>query len=188
MIYSTLIYMLLILWAIVPFRQIGKVHFYFFLAGIGGDITTYIARIVFHSNTNLFVIIFLFLAFISLFDRDTIIKNKIIIIIVLVSLIFIDLKTSYKMDFILVDILNLVILIAFLTDFILQYTGKRIFSLPLMFLVFYELTVVTKYVSLITEFKNDYSYFISASVFEATIGLFFCIFKEDDTRINIQLK
>ncbi len=188
MIFSYLTYLLIILWAILPFRQIGKKHFYFFLAGISGDITTLIARIVFHSNTNLFVILFLFLAFISLLEWKLIIKYKIIALLLIVVLSLIEISSNYKVDFVLVVIINLSILIAFLTDFILLYTTKRIYSLPLMLLILYELTVITKYLTILTEYKNAYPYFVLASIFEAVIGLFFCVFKEDNPRIIIQLK
>ncbi|MHB8339341.1 MAG: hypothetical protein ACYC49_02015 [Ignavibacteriaceae bacterium] len=188
MIYSILTYLLLFVWLIIPIRQIGKKHFYFFLAGISGDIATLIVRMIFHSNSNLFVILFLFLGFISLFEWNLIFKNKFLIIILIVVLIFIEANSIHKLDIILIEIINIFIMIAFLTDFILHYTAKRIFSLPLILLVLYELTVVTKYISLITEYKNAYPYFIIASIFEAFVGLFFCIFKEDDPRIIIQLK
>lgn len=188
MIYSYLTYLLIILWAILPLRQIGKKHFYFFLAGISGDITTLIARIIFHSNTNLFVILFLFLAFISLFDLKSNIKNILLIIISIIALIYIEVSPNHKFDIILIDVINFFILIAFLTDFILLYTTKRIYSLPLMLLILYELTVITKYLTILTEYKNAYPYFVLASIFEAVIGLFFCVFKEDNPRIIIQLK
>lgn len=176
------------IWLLVPIRQIGEKHFYFFLAGISGDITTLVARLYFHSSTNLFVVLFLILAFISLFEWKLIEKHKIIILLSIVILMLVDMTTSYKLNLILVEIINVFILIAFLADLILQYTTKRMFPLPLALLVLYELTVITKYITLITEYKNAYPYFILASIFEAFIGLFFCIFKEDDHRINIQLK
>ncbi|MHB8581364.1 MAG: hypothetical protein ACYDA4_16085 [Ignavibacteriaceae bacterium] len=188
MLYSVLTYVLLLVWLILPFRQIGKKHFYFFLAGIIGDITTLIARLTFHSNTNLFVVIFLFIAFISLFQRQLIIKNKILIIILIAALTLIELKSIPKLDIIMVDVLNIFIFIVFLSEFILLYTTKRIFSLPLMLLILYELNIITKFITIITENKNAYPYFIVASIFEAFIGLFFCVFKEDDPRIIIQLK
>ena len=185
----------MVIWVIVPIRQVKETFFLFFLALAAGDIAAIIAlmiaRFAFHShsNTNIFYVVFGLLCLISIQDKKISKLSK--IFLVLLCIIFLTLELygmQYKQEIILISFIQFLLLLKFLKYFIFKLVNERLISIFLICLIFYELTLITKLLNLITGFANVYAYFFITTFFEIFIGLFFCIFKEDNPRILIKLK
>jgi hypothetical protein len=184
-----IISLIFFIWLIVPIRQKNEKYFLFFLALISGDIATAIARLIFHSHTNIFYTISMLMCIIFVQKRNISKKFKILILILCIVSLSIELYgINYKEEFILQCFFNFLLFFNFIQNFIIKFVMEKIINIFLGFLVLYELTVITKYFGLITGFANARSYFIITSIFESLIGIFFCIFKERDTQILIKLK
>jgi hypothetical protein len=184
----------LIVWIIVPIRQIKGTFFLFFLALIGGDIVTIIARFVFHSKTNIFYVISGLLCLISIQDKNISKLSKILLLsLCLISLALelydIEFKQEFfKQQFSIMNFVDFLIFLKFLKIFIFKLVNEKSINFFLICLIFYQLTAVTKILNFIGGAANASEYFIITTFFEIFIGLFFCIFKDDDPRIMIKLK
>ena len=189
-----LVYLTTILWAIVPFRQFRKKYFFYFLTWASADIATLPARLIFHSGTNFFYAPFSFLALISLQDVKFIKKYRIVIIILFLAVCIISLNNNVtgipdtQMFWISVSIIHFFILLIFLKELIIIFVEDNLVSLFLIILIFYEFTVLAKFLNNFTGFTNDYIYYVITSIFEILFALFFIIFKSDDKRLIFQLK
>jgi len=168
--------------------------FLFFLALIGGDIVTIIARFVFHSKTNIFYVISGLLCLISIQDKNISKLSKILLLsLCLISLALelydIEFKQEFfKQQFSIMNFVDFLIFLKFLKIFIFKLVNEKSINFFLICLIFYQLTAVTKILNFIGGAANASEYFIITTFFEIFIGLFFCIFKDDDPRIMIKLK
>ncbi|MGA7723008.1 MAG: hypothetical protein WCA84_17715 [Ignavibacteriaceae bacterium] len=184
----------LIVWIIVPIRHIKGTFFLFFLALIGGDIVTIIARFVFHSKTNIFYVISGLLCLISIQDKNISKLSKILLLsLCLISLALelydIEFKQEFfKQQFSIMNLVDFLIFLKFLKIFIFKLVNEKSINFFLICLIFYQLTALIKILNFIGGAANASEYFIITTFFEIFIGLFFCIFKDDDPRIMIKLK
>ena len=184
-----IIFTSIIIWLIIPFRQLGNKYFYYFLFLAIMDPISIFFRWILNSPTNYFYIPLSFLALISLLGTNTLKKYRILIII-LILIVFI-MNFSYIISirfFLFMSITHLLILFYFLKDFIVGFFKSKIFDIFLMLLIFYELTIVTKNLNLISGFADAHFYFFITSILEILIGLFFCFFKTDNPRFILQFK
>lgn len=176
-------------WIIVPVRQIGQKYFMFFLILIVGDIITLISRYAYHSKSNVFYIISDLLCLIAIQGRKASNLFKALILILSVATFIVEYYGfGYKQEFILIITCNFLLFFKFLQQSIIKYIGENIISIFLAFLTFYELIGVTKFFGLITDTANAASYFEIATLLQVLIGLFFCIFKENNPRLLVKLK
>ncbi|MDH7606067.1 MAG: hypothetical protein QHH13_14300, partial [Melioribacter sp.] len=53
-------------------------------------------------------------------------------------------------------------------------------------LLFYELTLITKFLIILFNTEDATAYFIITTIFQITFGLFFSIFREDKTSIALK--
>ena len=185
-IYNILLYLSVIVWAIIPFRQLKKDYFFYFLAWISADIITLGARFIFHSTTNFFYVPLSFLALIALQNFKSIKKQWLTITFLFLGICLLNIE--YNIIIISVFILHILILISFLKELIIHYVKNNLFSIFLLALIFYEITVVAKFLNYLTGFTNDYYYFIITTIFEIAFGVFFIILKADDERLIFQFK
>ena len=181
-----LLYSIVLLWTVVVYRQYGCKYFLYFLAWVSADILTLVARLIFHSSTNFFYAPLSFLALIALLEFKSI--KKYWLIIAFLFLVVCLLNLEYDIIIISVITLHILILLLFLKEFIIPYAKENLFSIFLFCLIFYEITVVAKFINYLTGFTNGYYYFIITSFFEIAFGIFFIIFKADNKRLVFQLK
>lgn len=187
-------YFSLILWAIAALRQYGTKYFFYFLAWASADIATVPVRLIFHSGTNFFYAPFSFLALIALLEISFIKKYWIVITIIFLAICIISLDNNVtgipdiQMLGISVSIIHFLILIVFLKELIIPFVKENLVNIFLIALIFYEITIIAKFLDYITGFTNGYFYYIITTSFELILGLFFIIFKSDDKRLIFQLK
>lgn len=176
----------ILIWAVVPFRQYKKKYFIFFLALICGDLITLVTRILAHSGTNFFYVPFSFLALVSLLDKKF--TKKYWIIIAILFLAFCIINLEYNLVVFSVIIIHLAILFILLKSLIVSFAKLRHVNIFLLLLIFYEITLIAKYINYLTGFSNDYYYYIITTVFEILFGIFFIIYKADDNKLVLQFK
>jgi hypothetical protein len=178
-----------VVWIIVPIRQIKQKYFMFFLFLILGDIITLTFRYIFNSNTNVFFIVADLLCLISIQERKTSNIFKILILAISTATFIVEFyKYGYKWEFVLISFCNFLLFIKFLQQFIIKYCNERSINIFLGILAFYELLSVTKFFGFIAGSANAEPLFYIATSLEVIIGISFCIFKQDDPRISIELK
>lgn len=179
----------IILWIIIPFIQFKKKYFFYFFILAFMDIATLFLRLVLHSSSNYFYFPFSFLLFFSIQDLLFIKKYQKIIIILFILICFMNFNNFIEnRTFFLISLVHFVILIKLLKDFIISFVKYNLFNIFILSLIFYEITLLTKFLNLLIGFSNADIYFIITSLFETFIGLFFCIFKSDNPRLLLQFK
>jgi hypothetical protein len=187
--FSISFFLSFLIWSIAPIRQIKGTYFLFFLALISGDIATIIARMAFHSNTNIFYVVFGLLCLISLQEKNISRWSKFLILVLCVISLSLEFHgLPYKQEFALISFLNFLLFLKFLKNFILMLVKGWVINFFLICLIFYELTAITKFLNLITGFTTAAAYFIATTSFEVLIGLFFCVFREDSPGLLVKLE
>lgn len=179
-------YLGVLVWIVAALRQFKGKYFFFFLFWVSADILTLIARLAFHSGTNFFYVPFSFLAYIGLLDFRYIKKYWVILVILFLVVCTISLK--YNLITICVIIIHFIILLEFLKEFIIPFIRNNVISIFILVLIFYEITLVAKYLNYLTGFTNGYYYFIITTFFEIAFGIFFIIFKADNKRLIFQFE
>ena len=182
-------YISILIWAIIPFRQIGNNYFYYFLLFAAIDPIMLFFRIGLHSTTNYFYLPYSYLIWLSIQNGSFIKKYRFLlfVIFILISLVSID---HFVMDkfFLFMGLIHLVIFLKFIKDFIIDFIRNNILNIFLIVLAFYEITIITKNFNILSGITNAHVYFVITTFFEILIGLFFCIFRSDDNRLILQLK
>jgi|WetSurMetagenome_2_1015567.scaffolds.fasta_scaffold162723_2 hypothetical protein len=188
-IFKLLIIIVLFIWLIPPFQQYKERFFYFFLILAIIEVSAVFFNKTLKVNSTLIYILGSSLLFISLFSKKDILKYWFYFLsVVVLSILTYFIFNNEKLHFLIIIFVHLIILFRILLLFITEIEIEKIIKIFLIVFLFYEFTVIFKFVILITGIVDAYPYFIFTSVFEIFIGLFFSIFKEDDTRIILKLK
>lgn len=178
-----------IVWICVAVRQFKQNYFLFFLFLIAGDITTFIARVLFHSGTNIFYTIFGLACIVSVQQKNISKAAKLQLVILCIVSIFLELHGLTNLqEIILLSFLDFVLFLSFLKHFILKLVKGKELNIFLICLIFYQLTAITKFLNIITGFTTAYAYLLATNVFEMLIEIFFCIFKENSEKLKIKLE
>ena len=175
------------IWLIPPFRQRTTKYLNYFIVLALSEITSFVLFLFFNIDQYLIFIFYSYLLVISIIQLNYIKRFSILFLILGLCTIIISLFFPNIKHFIFVS-LHLIILIIFLKSFILEMLNKKIFLLFGLLLIFYELTIISKYLNLFTGMTDAYTYFIITSIFQILFGLFFSLFKAGDNRLFIQLK
>ena len=175
------------IWIIIPFRQRHEKYFMYFLFNAISDPLTLLLRIVFHSGSNIFYIAYPILILAALRSRKT--WKKYWVFYIIGSIIFsiiIEKYFNFTTEIIIDTIFHSMILYIFLKAFVLKVIKTQKLNIFIFLLIFTELLIITKDISLLTGFTNGYVYFYLTNGLQLLIGIFFYIFKENDRRIEFQ--
>ena len=184
-----LYYITIFIWLFPPIMQFREKYFYFFLLLALSDLSAFTLNKFLYINQSYSYVFISFCAYLSILSFETIKRYwylfTILFLIILISFFNINkLVINYSIFIFIHLLIFLKIILTFITELELEKTIK----IFLIIFLLYELTVILKFINLITGFANAYSYFIITSIFEIFFGLFFSIFKEDDTRIVLKLE
>lgn len=179
-------YIGIIIWSTIPYRHIGKRYFYFFYSYALADPLTLYLRILFHSPSNFFYIPVNFIAFVSLFNSQFIKKNKLFILITFIIVLIININISSSVYLIIVSLLNFLILIKIVYEFIFSINLERLTNIFLIVMILNTIATIFQFLGIITGFVNGYFYYYAFVIFQIFIGIFFWIFKEDNPKLNIR--
>lgn len=189
---KVLYYIGVIIWIFPAIRQRKTNFFYFFLVLAIGDPIVFTS--VFLTGDNPSHALFVYMSYvmlISILEKRVIKKHLIIFVIPFLFMILTNVFTdimdgnALRMTFILIHSLIFSIILKL---YAFNQSEKGTINWFYILLLFYELTVIFKFVGVTFEFANATSYFIITTLFQIAFGLFFSIFKADDQRIISKLR
>ena len=181
-----IVYFDIFVWAVIPFRQLGKKYFYYFYFSSLGDLLILYSRFLFHSNSNFFYIPCNTLMLLLIQDASSVKKYKIIYFAILFILSTSFFLINIDESFILNALIHFLILITLSKDFVKIYFRERIISVFIAVIILEEAITILRYLGIISGASNGYFYFYASVAFEILIGFFFWI-KADNPRLLIKL-
>ena len=182
----------MIIWILPAIKQRKNNFFFYFLVLAIGDPLNYISFYLFGINPANSVFLYMsYIMLISILERRVIKKHMIIFVIPFMFMIFTNIFTdimdgnALKLAFILIHSLIFSIILKL---YAFNQTEKGAINWFFIVLLFYELTVIFKFVGVTFELANATGYFIFTTLFQIAFGLFFSVFRADDQRIISKLR
>ncbi len=184
-----------LIWIFPAVRQIrGRLSFYFLSLACAGFIELVgliLPRFHIHAprhfspNFNIFVSI---LTIYFLFVSEALSKRKYILIalIPIVALMLIPWQ-SFRSATTILLICRIVIMGVFIKDLMAETAKRSQFSLFLLCLILYELSLVLRMGFGLAGTQVGLMYFYTSMIFETMLGIFFILFREDSRGIKIQI-
>ncbi|MBM4171054.1 MAG: hypothetical protein FJ214_04200 [Ignavibacteria bacterium] len=172
-------------WLLPPFKQFGtKVFFYFLLLALTDPIvllTSTLFKINLPIEYNISVS---YLLVISLLDKKVINEQKYILIFgFLFIFIVFFLPTTNTQKYIVLLAIQLLILAIFIKTFAVSYVFDKKILIFYLMLIFYQLTIISKFFNVLIGFADATAFFIITSIAQIFFGLFFSIYREDNARL-----
>ena len=179
----------IIIWLIPPIRQRKGKYFVFFLILALSDLINLSITLIFNKNLSGFIFsISTFLLIISLFERTTIIKSRLPIVLILIAILVANVLITEPNFYYTIIIINYFIMaFIILKKFIVTYVDTRIMNIFLVVLLFYLSTTLLKLFNIIIGFADATAFFIITTIVQIAFGLFFSIFRENNKRLMVQL-
>lgn len=84
------------------------------------------------------------------------------------------------------SILNFLILIKIVYEFIFFINLERLINIFLIVIILNAITTIFQMLGIRTGFTNGYFYYYTFVIFQIFIGIFFWIFKEDNPKLNLR--
>lgn len=178
----------LLIWFIIPILHWRRKFFFYFLVLGLTDVTSiiltyYFGKIVFYPY-----VLTSFLLIVSLQDRSFVYRFKYYIVAISVCIIYFGGEHSPPFSEVVLLSLHIIILIRILYLFVIDVGNNLRLNLFYVFLLFYEITVISKFLNILFNLVDGAMYFNITTAFEIFIGLFFLFFRYDNSRIVFQLK
>jgi hypothetical protein len=176
-----------IVWSLIPFRQYKtKPFYYFYVLGIVGLV--FKLFVIIKLNYDIYIL-GSFLLFIALNDYKFIKKNIFPILILCMSAFFYQFIFKFTgQKIIIFCFLHLLIISRILYLVVVPFFRSAKLNIFYIVLIFYELTVLTKFSNLLSGLVSAYTEFIMANILEIFIGLFFLIYREDNPKLIYHFK
>ncbi len=181
-----LLYISIVIWLIPPWRQFQTKYFIFFLILALIDPISFIYRyIIIKTIPFEFYIFANYLLLISLLESTTIKKNGFLFIVTGLTLIGIIIFANFTNNQSLIFLLafQFLMLATILKRFIVNYAFEKRVNVFNLILIFYFLTIITKFFNLLTGFADAIAFFIITSIAQVIFGLYFSIVREDKPKI-----
>ncbi len=180
-----------LIWIFPAIRQYKKNLFFYFLILALSDPINLIVFFLFRLNPfDTIVVYSSYLLFLSILEKRNVKKYWVVFTIPLIAMIIIDITTPWiEADTIkfLFIMLHIVIFSLILRIYAFDQSEKGIVNWFYIVLLFYELTVISKFIAITIGIDNATGYFIVTTFVQIAFGLFFSIFREDDPRLISQL-
>lgn len=179
---AMLIYIVsLIIWMIPPIRQYKGNYFYFFITLAIMDPLSLIFLKTFKIMSYNFYAFASLIVILSLLEKETIKRYLLLEIIGLISIGGIILTKLFDARIILI-IESLIISFIVLTKMVSYFTNYQRFNPFHIVLLFYVLSLATKYLFFVIFGKGGYMYFFITNAFEFIFAIYFSIVKGHDTK------
>ncbi len=181
-----LLYGSVLIWLFPPIRQYRTNFFVFFLILAIIDPISFLYRYLFAETITFgFYIYANFLLLMSLLDISTIKKNIFLFgsmgLILLGIIIFSNFTNNQSLIILLA--FQFLILAVILKKFIVNYVFDKRINLFYVILVFYLLTIITKFFNVLTGFADATAFFLITSIAQIIFGLFFSIVRENKPEV-----
>ncbi len=178
----------LLIWLLIPVVHWKRKFFFFFLILGLTDVTNFLLIYSFKAVFFYPYILTSFLLIISLQNRDLVNRFKYYIVAISVCIIYFGGEHSPPFSEVILLSLHIIILIRILYLFVIDVGNNLRLNLFYVFLLFYEITVISKFLNILFNIVDGAMYFNITTAFEIFIGLFFLFFRYDNSRIVFQLK
>ena len=184
----TIIALTVLFWIFPAIRQYKTELFcYFFILAVEDPLTMSLslAKIFAPYNSYMIGAFILILALFWNYRKNRYTK---VILAVFFLLICTAIGASMKIHYGILILFHLTILLFFLrrSIYFIAESGKA--NLFHLFLLLYETTIMLKMLVMLTEANAGLAFFHITTIFEILIAIFFSIFKENDSRLFINLK
>jgi hypothetical protein len=179
-----------LLWVFPAFRQIkGRYEAYFVLLAFEGLFSSLIRLYHITNLINFLHVGTSFLLPLCLLDRNRksvfdyiYIASAILIIGVIIP------EHRISMMMLTLIMLHLFIFTIFLKDFVWETVTNKAFDLYFIMLIIYELSILVRLFYAANGSSMGLYYYVVLTILEIFIGIFFTIFRENNPRLQIQLK
>lgn len=183
--------MSVLFWIGPAIRNYKSSLFPLFLFFAGHDLLVILIKslsgIVIDTSFSIFLLILVISYFLNLFK----LKHKIIFLVLFAFILISGFLWFYvgltvKLTVLISQIIILLLLV--LKKFAEMSIEKNAYSLFYIVLIFYFLTLILKYISIFIGTEHAVEYFIITTIFQILFGLFFSVFREDDSRLLVKLE
>ena len=177
MVIAYIIFFLSILtWLLVPFRQFKSKYFIFFLILAFLDPLVMISHLLFPVDPFRIYTIFIFLNALSLLNFNWIKKNLLFIIPIFILDILLAVYFRIPDLTIVLILLHLIILIIILRVAVVDLYKKNLINMFNFILCIYEISIIMKFMIVLTDAKTGATFFFLTSAFEILIGFYFILY------------
>lgn len=182
--FKILFFVSIVVWLFPPIRQYRNKYFFFFLVLALADPLSILLRVTstYYTDYSYFILVN-YLLFLSIIERNTLNKYKTLWIVfsfIFISIFFFTFQS--KLLLILLLFTNATIIFTFLKSYIIEFVNQKN-NLFLLCLIFYQLTNISKILNLLLGFADATAFFIITTIFQIAFGLFFSIFRENNSKI-----
>lgn len=175
------VFLSILIWFFPPIRQYKTEYFLFFLIlALADPVMQLLIKLLSFpvTRTNLIIT---YLLILSLIDRNKLKKNWIIVLLFFSVLLALALNLSLEEVYRVKIVLSSIILFIILKDSLLYFNKKQTINLFYLVLIFYEITIIIKFIFVASRTHAGIVYFYTTSFFEIFIGLFFCFFNKKNS-------
>lgn len=177
-------------WLLPPFRQFREKYFYYFLILAITDafvVSLYFGVSIILPNGVFYTLSSSFL-YVSLFNREELLKKKFIIILFLACSVLVMFLPGAKEKYLILCIIHTTVMYEFLKRFLVELSLQESFNLFLFLLVFYEMSIIIKFIVSLLDFRWGTTYFDMISILEILLALSFAVFKERQMKFQLKIK
>lgn len=167
-------------WILPPFKQFREKYFYYFLILAFTDafvISLYFGVSIILPN-GLFYTLSSFLLYVVLFNKEELLNKKLILLILFTLSTFVLFLPGTKEKYLMLCIIHMAIMYEFLKRFLVDLSMNESFNLFLFLLVFYEMSVIIKFIVSLLDFRWGTLHFELISILEILLAVTFALFKE----------
>ena len=176
-----LVYSGIIVWLFPPIRQFRTSKFYFFLILALMDPIALIYGEIFRTSItfNYYLIgNYLLLASLAWEKKSSEIRYSLVVAGIFFTILLFTINFSTNDHLFIAVILQIILLLILLKTFIVEYAFNSNFNLFYLVLVFYVLTIISKFLIVLLDLANASAFFHITTIAQILFGLFFSIYKE----------
>lgn len=175
-------------WIFPAVKQYRTELFWYFLALAASDPISFIfyyAKILgLYKGYNIFAFLTL-LSLYGFYRKKTFVRIILLVSFILLILSLLSSVSTQQKTIVLLHVIIFLFFVVKSTKFIADSGKVNIFHI---FLMLYETSIILKTLAVLTNSNNGVTFFYATSSFEILIAIFFSMFKENDSRLLIELK
>lgn len=173
-------------WLLPPFRQFREKYFYYFLILAITDafvVSLYFGVSIILPN-GVFYTLSSSMLYVALFGRKELLNKKGVISLFFLLTVLVLFLPGAKEKYLILCIIHTTVMYEFLKRFLVELSLQESFNLFLFLLVFYEMSIIIKFIVSLLDFRWGTIYFDMISILEIILALSFAIFRERQMRFQ----
>lgn len=181
-------FLTLFFWILPAIRQYKTKYFwYFFILAIADWLGLAYQIFINNHNNHIVYIIIYYLCFMVVIPKENFKKLHHLVILVVFILMWFMIPYIWT-SAIICGIINIAILFVFIQHFLNNLTSEKEIDIFIFFLIFYELTLVAKFWTLMTGSSNHYFYYYITNLLDTFLAIVFTVFRYGDQKLIYHLK